>query len=115
MSMLRAFSLLLHQAFEFGDQSLVTFFVVQLVRQNDLALAVDGHPVLGIGKIFRGEPEIEREICHHFERKSRGYCWRARSAAFARRACTRRGFAPSGSPNLSSRRRNRLPRGSSET
>src|SRR5206468_4477073 len=55
----RALRLLLHQALKLFDQAFVSFFVVRLVLQNDLAIAIDRDPVVRIGQIFRSKPKVE--------------------------------------------------------
>ena len=46
--------------FEFGLQSFVPFFIVGLIGKHDLAVAIQGYAIVGIGQIFGGEPEIQR-------------------------------------------------------
>ena len=43
------------------------FFVVGLVLQDDLAVAIDRNPIGWIGQIFGCKPEIERMFAHQIE------------------------------------------------
>ena len=53
------------------DQPLVAFLVVWLVLQNDLAVAVERDPIVRVGQILGGEPEIERMFAHQIQRPFR--------------------------------------------
>ena len=43
------------------------FFVIRLVLQNDLAVAIDRDPIVRVGQIFGRQPEIERMFAHQIE------------------------------------------------
>ena len=43
------------------------FFVVRLVLQDKLAVAIDRNPIVRVGQVFRSEPEIERMLAHQIE------------------------------------------------
>src|SRR5438552_1848040 len=45
-----------------GLQPAVSFAVVGRVAENNLALAVDGDAIVGIGQIFRSQPKIQRML-----------------------------------------------------
>ena len=47
------------------------FEVIRRVGQNDLAVTADGDPIVRIGKIFRGEPEVERVFGHQVQSEVR--------------------------------------------
>ena len=49
----------------------MTFEIIRRVRQDDVAVAIQRHAVLGIGKIFGRQPEIERVLRHDIERQAR--------------------------------------------
>src|SRR5262249_1338829 len=59
-----ALALLLQQTFQSLDQPLMAFFVVRFVRKDDTAIAVNRNAVVGVGKIFRSKPKIERVFGH---------------------------------------------------
>jgi len=42
------------------DEALVAGFVVRLVGERDIAVAVERDAILRVGKVFGGEPEVER-------------------------------------------------------
>ena len=85
----------------------MTFFVVRLVLQNDLALAVDRDAIVRIGQIFRGEPEIERMFAHQIERPFRRDFRRAGLERVAVEFSDKRDVAHREIPNPASRSRNR--------
>src|SRR6266481_722159 len=43
------------------------FFVVRLVLQDDLAVAIDRNPIVRVGQIFGRKPEIQRMFAHQIE------------------------------------------------
>ena len=53
------------------------FFVVRLVLQDDLAVAIDRDAIVRVGQIFGREPEIERMFAHQIECPFRRDFWRA--------------------------------------
>src|SRR5262249_41121984 len=79
MAMDDACTLLIHQFLKLGVEAFVTFFVVRLVTENDVAVAVEGDAVLGVRQILRCEPEVERMVPHDFKREPRSN--RRRAAA----------------------------------
>src|SRR6516225_142887 len=78
MTMLGTLGLLVHQAFQLGNKAFVTLLVIRLIRKHDLAFAIQGHPIIRVGKVFRSQPEIERVIGHLLQGEVGGYGWRAR-------------------------------------
>ncbi len=56
--------LLLHQLLQLLDQTLVPLLVVRPIGEHDVALPVQGHPVVGFGQVLGGEPEVQRVFAH---------------------------------------------------
>src|SRR5262249_59449275 len=76
-----AFRLLLHQALKFLDQTLVTLFVIWLVLQHDLAVAIDRYAIVRVRQVLRRQPEIQRVFAHKIQRPFWRDLW---SAGFER-------------------------------
>src|SRR6266436_8657180 len=77
MSMNVALGLLLHQAFELGDQPLMPLVIIDFVFENYFPFTIYGHAVVRIGQVFRREPEIERMRCHEIQCPARRNCRRS--------------------------------------
>jgi len=60
VAVMRARGLRLHEVLEPFDEALVAGFVVRLVGERDIAVAVERDAILRVGKVFGGEPEVER-------------------------------------------------------
>ena len=56
--------MIVKEVFEFLCEACVRLLVVGYVCQDDVALRVQGDAVIGIGEVFRCEPEIERVLRH---------------------------------------------------
>jgi len=67
-----ALRLLLHQAFEFRPQTLVSLQVVGRVREDDLAVLVQRDPVVGVGQILRRQLEVEGVLGHQIQGEAGG-------------------------------------------
>ena len=64
-------ALLLHEAFQFGNEPLVPLAVVRSICQDDSAVPVERDPIVRVGQVFRGEPKIQRVLAHQIESPSR--------------------------------------------
>src|SRR5215472_5945453 len=89
----RALGLLLHQALKLGDQPLVTLFVIRLVAEDDVTVAVYGHAIVRIRQVFRGEPKVKRVLSHDFEREAGSDGRRARLERFPIQLADKRNVA----------------------
>jgi hypothetical protein len=67
VTMHRALGLRLHELLNLGGESLVPLLVVGPVAEHDLAVPIHRHPVLRVGQVFGGEPEIQRVLAHQVE------------------------------------------------
>ncbi|MCG3163383.1 MAG: hypothetical protein JMDDDDMK_04780 [Acidobacteria bacterium] len=73
-----AFRLLFHQLLQLRLQPLVRFQIVGRVREDNVALTVDGDAIVRIGQVFGSQPEIERMPGHQIQREAGGDGRRAR-------------------------------------
>ena len=48
-----------HRALERGDEAEMSLLVVRPVGQYDVTVAIERHPVVGIGQVLRRQPEVE--------------------------------------------------------
>ena len=76
------------------------FFVVRLVLQDDLAVAIDRNPIVRVGQIFGSEPEIERMFAHQIECPFRRHFRRAGFERVAVELCRQMRYGPWGIPIL---------------
>src|SRR6478736_1453992 len=66
-----AFSLIVHQVFEFVLQPFMRFEIVWGIRENDVAVLIYRDTIFRPRQVFGGKPKIQRVLCHLVECKSR--------------------------------------------
>src|SRR5437867_11336926 len=67
LAVYRARALLLYQGLQLLDQPLVSLAIVRRVAENDLAVAVEGDPIVRVRQVLGGEPEVDRVLTHELQ------------------------------------------------
>ena len=75
MSVNVTLGLLAHQLFQLRAQTRMRLLVVRGVLQDDPAIAIESHAIVGVWQIFRRQPETQCMFGHEVESPARRYCW----------------------------------------